>query len=42
MKKTLASVMKSDKKLDAKMTPAQIKADIASDKKNLSRKTGKK
>ena len=42
MKKTLASVMKMDKKLDAKMTPKQIKADISADKKNLARKTGKK
>jgi hypothetical protein len=39
---SLASVMKMDKKADAKMTPAQIKADIAADKKNLARKTGKK
>ena len=42
MKKTLASVMKMDKKADAKMTPAQIRKDITADKKNLARKTGKK
>ena len=44
MKKTqsLASVMKMDKKADAKMSPKQIKADIAADKKNLANKTKKK
>ena len=44
MKKTqtLASAMKLDKKADAKMTPAQIKADIAADKKNLASKLKKK
>jgi hypothetical protein len=39
---SLASVMKADKKADAKMSPKQIKADIAEDKKNLAKKTGKK
>jgi len=44
MKKTqsLASVMKLDKRLDAKMTPKQIKADIAADKKNIASKIKKK
>jgi hypothetical protein len=44
VKKTqsLASVMKMDKKLDAKMTPKQIRADIAADKKNLTSKLKKK
>lgn len=41
-KQSLASVMKMDKKADTKMTPAQIKADIAADKRNLAKKTGKK
>jgi hypothetical protein len=40
--KSLASVMKMDKKADAKMSPAQIKADIAADKKNLTAKIKKK
>ena len=39
---TLASAMKMDKKADAKMTPAQIKADIKADKKNLASKLKKK
>jgi hypothetical protein len=38
---TLASAMKMDKKADAKMTPAQIKADIAADKKHLAKKIKK-
>lgn len=37
--KSLAAVMKADKKADAKMTPKQIRADIAADKKNLAAKT---
>jgi hypothetical protein len=39
---SLASVMKVDKKADAKMGPKQIKADIAADKKNLAKVTKKK
>jgi predicted GIY-YIG superfamily endonuclease len=39
---SLATVMKMDKKADAKMGPKQIKADIAADKKNLASKTKKK
>jgi len=41
--KTLAAVMKADKALDAKMTPAMIRKDIAADKKQLASKLkGKK
>ena len=36
--KTMANVMKADKKADAKMTPAMMKKDIASDKKLLAQK----
>ena len=39
---SLATVMKSDKKADAKMGPKQIRADIAADKKNLASKVKKK
>ena len=37
-KKTMAAVMKADKKVDAKMTPAMMKKDIAADKKLLAQK----
>lgn len=37
----MAAVMKADKKMDKKMTPAQLKADIASDRKLLATKTAK-
>jgi len=40
--RSLASVMKMDKKADAKMSPKQIRADIATDKKNLTSKIKKK
>lgn len=36
--KTLAAVMKADKALDAKMTPAMLRKDIAADKKQLAAK----
>ncbi len=39
--KTVASVMKQDRKIDAKMTPAMMKKDIAADKKMLAQKTKK-
>jgi hypothetical protein len=40
--KTLADAMKQDKKLDKKMTPAQLREDIKADKKLLSTKAKKK
>lgn len=42
MAKSISKVMADDKKADKMMTPAQIKKDIAADKKNLAKKTGKK
>lgn len=38
---TLASALKADRKLDAKMSPAMIRKDIASDKKLLAQKVKK-
>lgn len=38
---TMSKVMKADKAADAKMTPAQMKKDIASDKKLLAQKLKK-
>lgn len=36
--KTVANVMKQDRNIDAKMTPAMMKKDIASDRKLLAQK----
>lgn len=39
--KTIGNALKADKKLDAKMSPAMIKKDIASDRKLLAAKVKK-
>jgi len=40
--KTISSVMKMDKIADSKMTPAQMRKDIQSDRKLLATKIAKK
>jgi hypothetical protein len=40
--KTMSNVMKADKSIDAKMTPAMMRKDIASDKKMLASKVASK